>query len=411
MKKIIVFLIVLQFFSQASAQWYPQQSGTNTELGEVFFLDENHGWVTGINFFGFGDSLLLRTTDSGLSWDSIAAVGYKNYHFIDSLIGFAMGGNFENLYQTNDGGFTWSINFEGNVKDYEFFDLNDGILMSGDSGIIFKTLNNQWQNSDTLYNYQNYNFFSEFSEMDFINPDTGYATYYSQIYQQDVLNYHFLKTTDGGLNWTMCTGSVPNIFPVAYDLTFISDNWGLLKTSYNGTFKTIDGSGSEWENISPGWVDYYFIDSLNGWIIKSGGIFSTNDGGNSWENQYPENGLLAISFADSNNGWAVGTNGLILHTNNGGGTVGVADQLSNVNKKLEIYPNPASKTITCGISVKASYHDQIYIYDITGRLVLYDHRSAKEGQLKLDISDLDPGAYLLKISTDESILTGKFIKK
>jgi photosystem II stability/assembly factor-like uncharacterized protein len=83
----------------------------------------------------------------------------------------------------------------------------------------------------------------------------------------------------------------------------------------------------------------YFMDQNTGWVStsdipfeESGSIFHTNDGGQTWSDQYKAGNVREffydLEFADENNGWAligaypfgeeVNWYGKILHTSNGG---------------------------------------------------------------------------------------------
>ena len=66
-----------------------------------------------------------------------------------------------------------------------------------------------------------------------------------------------------------------------------------------------------------------FVDSLNGWVVGSGGIIlHTTDAGNQWFRQQSSTTatLLSTSFCDKQNGWATGHSGTILKTSDGGTT-------------------------------------------------------------------------------------------
>jgi len=85
-------------------------------LLSIYFLNTNLGWTTGTY------NTVYRTTDAGISWDSIAylAGGITNSHFgvyfSDSLNGnicgveyHGTGNNNSAIYKTSDGGFSWTF--------------------------------------------------------------------------------------------------------------------------------------------------------------------------------------------------------------------------------------------------------------------------------------------------------------
>jgi photosystem II stability/assembly factor-like uncharacterized protein len=94
----------------------------------------------------------------------------------------------------------------------------------------------------------------------------------------------------------------------------ISEEKGIL-------FKSND-KGNTWEDKTPllaeGLNDIY-LNNKYGWLVGlSGGIYSTNDGGNSWkkEESPTKNDLVSIFALDSNNIWIVGDKGTVLKNNN-----------------------------------------------------------------------------------------------
>jgi N-acetylneuraminic acid mutarotase len=80
-----------------------------------------------------------------------------------------------------------------------------------------------------------------------------------------------------------------------------------------------------------------------------------------------------------------------------------------VNMQTSIFPNPSSNKIfvktPAGLACMSAS-----IYNVTGKLVLLDHPSGHSGD-GIDISNLQPGFYLLKVKTDSgTTLNGTFIK-
>jgi photosystem II stability/assembly factor-like uncharacterized protein len=97
--------------------------------------------------------------------------------------------------------------------------------------------------------------------------------------------WNFLKTTDGGENWTaLFSGGTGQGLPVLEGLHFINENTGWLVGNVVA-MKTTDGGKSfvdsmRIEELSQ---DVYFKDSLNGILCGySGGFRKTTDGGKTW---------------------------------------------------------------------------------------------------------------------------------
>jgi PKD repeat protein len=80
------------------------------------------------------------------------------------------------------------------------------------------------------------------------------------------------------------------------------------------------------------------------------------------------------------------------------------DNQENLKSEVNIYPNPASNTITITNSkIKLS---QINIIDVTGKSI----KTITKNKNAIDISDLSNGIYFIQIISDKEIITKKFIK-
>jgi hypothetical protein len=77
---------------------------------------------------------------------------------------------------------------------------------------------------------------------------------------------------------------------------------------------------------------------------------------------------------------------------------------------ISAYPNPAGKELTVTIKADLSARQKISIYDASGRLVKYQTIQVVQGinQVRLDVSSLRGGMYMIKAGNNSSI---SFIKK
>lgn len=275
--------------------WMLQNSGTNTAtLRSVFFNNENIGWVCG------EDGLIITTSDGGQNWyqqTSGTSELLTDIQFIGQSTGFAVGFNGK-IIKTTDGGFTWNT-------------LNSGT---------------------------NYNLYA----LDFIDGQLGFAVGDGRT---------FLKTSDGGMNWEIKNISFNGV-PIINCVEFIDATTGWIgygfdkhsadikKTSDGGEtwsstlFSSVSKANSEnhYQLDNPldtqvGIRSIYFKDSNNGYAV--GGtrdgwnrcVFSTTDGGNTWQSKYvysEQTGLLSVFVNNQGMGWAVGYSGVIYLSNDGG---------------------------------------------------------------------------------------------
>jgi len=87
--------------------------------------------------------------------------------------------------------------------------------------------------------------------------------------------------------------------------------------------------------------------------------------------------------------------------------VGIAP--ANDNWGFRVYPNPACQNIFIDITSDSFEKGHLFIYDITGRLVLKQSINNLSGRHEYDISHLKAGLYIVTISSNEGFHTTKLI--
>ncbi len=137
MKRPILLLSLIASLSvQAqSFSWIAQESGTSQLLIDVFFLDDQEGWVVG------NGGTILHTSDGGLTWEpqtSGTNQVLRAVQFLSSSKGWAAGGQMmKTLLRTTDGGMTWIPSADGintnQVRDIVFTSADHGWAITPDS--------------------------------------------------------------------------------------------------------------------------------------------------------------------------------------------------------------------------------------------------------------------------------------
>jgi photosystem II stability/assembly factor-like uncharacterized protein len=130
--------------SNAGATWFETNVGvSNVWLFSVFFPDANVGYVAGADYYEQG--VIFKTTNGGNNWTqlSVGVIGQiTSMYFTDSNTGFVVGyGGI--ILKTSDGGTTWTSQSSGvtcNLNSVFFVDANTGYTV-GDNGVILKTTN------------------------------------------------------------------------------------------------------------------------------------------------------------------------------------------------------------------------------------------------------------------------------
>jgi hypothetical protein len=75
--------------------------------------------------------------------------------------------------------------------------------------------------------------------------------------------------------------------------------------------------------------------------------------------------------------------------------------------ETRVYPNPAGEVLY--VTVNGKNHFEYRIYSLSGALVLSG--LSRDTRATLDVSALPSGVYLLKVTSDNSVFTGKIIKQ
>lgn len=157
MKKINLIIIALVFTQLSFAQnWIAQNSGTDSHLEGVYFNDINNGIAVG------SEGAIIRTTDGGDTWNVIPSGTTLDLYNV--------------TYATASKIFV--VGEEGTI------------LISEDAGLTWNP-----QNSETPKKIRN---------VIFADDNTGFAVGSDQLglFDPELNGEVFLKTTNGGANWT-----------------------------------------------------------------------------------------------------------------------------------------------------------------------------------------------------------------
>lgn len=322
-----------------------------------------------------------KTTDGGLTWTDGEEIIYNPFYsvcFLNSSTGFIAGevGNDDGLYRTTDGGETW--------QQFTAGDLHWG-------GYVY--------------------------DIDFANESVGYLT-------GDIGGDGYsgkggiMKTTDGGNTWFFL-----NIDPDCWnmnDIECIGDNI-VLATGCNFILKS-ESAGATWSSL-PTPMDnpiefssVHFLDENNGYAVGDGpgsNIIVTHDGGNSWEVvDSPTPAALTCALPlGQDKALLFGNSGVIFRLDTGY-VVKINDENDKPSAEItcKIYPNPFSGQLNIDIDEKNPSGYSLEIYSITGERLKVLSIKNPEGSIHLDVPELAPGIYLVRIKNSIRQFQAKIIK-
>jgi photosystem II stability/assembly factor-like uncharacterized protein len=150
------------------------------------------------------------------------------------------------------------------------------------------------------------------NDMAFLNKDTGFVA---------MDNSNFLRTTNGGDNWTVISSFRIYVMNKIDSVTAYG-----MTVDGSKIYRTFNG-GTVWDSVSPVspmcWIS--FIGKDTGWISTLGGIFKTTNGGisaNFISNQAPVNCgklyMLKQNYSGQNYGFFIDNAAFLWKTSNSG---------------------------------------------------------------------------------------------
>src|SRR5438552_2939452 len=206
MKKIYILVFLLIGLGHSNAQWFEQNYGAFATFKDVYFSNENTGWVC-----GWGK--VLKTTNGGTNWTSytLGNHSYNSICFTNNNTGFVCGDG-GSVYKTTDAGSSWNLIDAGstnNLMKIRFVNQNIG-LIAGFHRTILKTINGgtNWVSviaNDTL---------PDMLGIKMLDVSTYFVT---------GVGSHIYRTNNGGTSWdTMSFNMVKPLWAPE----FINNNTG-----------------------------------------------------------------------------------------------------------------------------------------------------------------------------------------
>ncbi len=286
-------------------------NGLNAETinNDVYFEDEQTGYIIGGNAYGFG-GYMLKTTDGGKNWESIGPEGFT----------IAM----MEMLHLNEGEFIIRM-FEGSVFESGVWDKEFGYYDNEGNWIV------------TFSNYSLYNLALSFD---------GYI-YGVAKYDGNNDQYLLCKANTADHNFA---GTIPIPYNDALPKVYFFRNKGIVFNIVNPSnplrqyYMISEDNGATWEtkvlNVSgvtpeDNLYGAFFFSETHGWIVGHDNnghalVLITNDGGTSWEKVDVNEpySFGSVSFVSDNEGYATVNseniygyeNHKLYHTQDGGYT-------------------------------------------------------------------------------------------
>lgn len=334
--------------------WTAYSTGYSFHFQEIFFVNENIGFLVGNKNYDL-NGRVLKTTDGGVTWQMVltndASIQFHTVYFINENIGY-VGAN-SHIYKTTNGGATWTTNTSigSNITTFYFKNANEGFLSAVGNGTPaggYKTTDggNTWTEFET----------EPCVKLFFVNQNVGYLLlttgtlvkktidggltwnptnpcglgYVKKVVFKDELNGlilgntngHIARTTDGGNSWTIVqdqTDFILNNISVSPDGKYFS-------CGQSGRIKRSNDNGSSWLQVQAGLLHHrlnqmcFLNDSTIFAVGDAGLLVKSTDRGSSWTtiDAGTTQNLLSITKTPDNTFYIVGTNNVLLKSTNSG---------------------------------------------------------------------------------------------
>ncbi len=335
---------------------------TSSWILDIDFPSKQVGYACGGTAFGIHRSLLAKTTDGGISWDSLTAnaFGYSFDHMsvLNDSVAYFAGDQFA---RTSDGGKTFSTvhghTTNGTTTALHFFDKDTGFVCvreymnsstSGNRVVRTENGGNTWT---TVYSDSgNY----EYTSIDFRNRLNGY------IIQS---NGKMLVSSNGGQSWTL--------MPVIGGGTTLRD--------FSFSKKSMVAYACGFRNDS---------------TSTEGSIYKSTDGGFNWNLNYHTQieGIFSIGMADDDVVYASSYRN-VFKTSNGGST-GIKSR--EESDGMNVYPNPSNGLFTIALGTWLP-QVEIRLINYLGETVWVEKMTDTD-KINLDITTFAPGVYLVQVN-------------
>ncbi|MFC7358154.1 T9SS type A sorting domain-containing protein [Jejudonia soesokkakensis] len=450
--------------------WRSLDGGVTFQLSSFWFLPDVQNFNVGychadIDFMQYFNGEIYVGSDGGV-FKTPNSSGPINVSYFEDLtdglgirqfykIGIAQGSEQKITGGSQDNGS--SVYTEGTGwKDWLGADGGDGFIGNTSNNTIFGTtqFGRMYRSSNGGNTASNVNLPTSSPEGNFVpsfekDPvDNSIYIAYNRIY----------KSLNSGSNWTAISQTFSSPLD---DFKIAPTNNQIIYGANGGAFyRTEDGGATDWVQMtSPGGsINSIAVHPSNPNKVavattNSNRVFVSEDGGQSWTSMrfnLPNFSALSVVWDDNGqDGLYVGmdygifyidnrfsdwqpysnllpnviineleinvANGLLYAATYGRGlwvspTVNTLLSVddSSIEDAIVVYPNPANDEIS--LSLRNPLDGEIRIFDISGKLVLFEAKETIVNNHQINIAALKSGTYFIRLNTESGTVTKKLIK-
>ncbi|MBN4071394.1 T9SS type A sorting domain-containing protein [Crocinitomix catalasitica] len=340
-------------------------------------------------------SIFLNQGVNGQSWwaqTSSTGERLQNINFFNNNIGFSFGDTLSTMVKTTNSGALWSglspVFTAGNLRSSSILSASSVITVGGHDVPTGKGLVMKSTDGGVIWSVDT-GIVEDLFDVSFVNLTDGWIS---------GENGYIARTTDAAGNWLqLTTGTGEDIFSIQF--VDANEGWAVGTVDVNAVILHTIDAGTSWTPQTSGIVEplfaVHFVDNTNGWAVgAAGSIITTSDGGSSWTPQ--SSGvtvdLVDVDFLDMNKGWAVGGGGTVIKTIDGG--LNWVTEISGTTTDIKsIHMRHDSLGWFCGgggeIRVYAMNPPTVNIFKIESNLTVNIYPNPATDWVKIELSNYD----------------------
>jgi hypothetical protein len=382
--------------------------------------------------------LIMHSLGFG-QWQPCAGTAGLNVHCIAAGDSLLFAGTDNGVYFSADSGNTWTLRSNGITPDTVLALLIAGshVFAGTNGGGIFSSINNglSWQSSNNGISNAVIHCFTESGTKIFAGADEG----------------AIFLSVDSGINWSLLnTGIVQtpvNALATKDTSVFAAHNFGISVSSDGGTTWTTTGitvtnfisftvKDSEIYAGSGGDGIFYTADNFSTWDLHNNGMtelvitsmttsatavfaasagngvyVSTNHGANwtTWNTGLTD--LVAQAVITSNGNAFAGTASAGIWRRGLGDVTSADENFISKGNELNLFPNPLHDNFTIELNAGNTVESEIKFLRIFNSCGEEVKKKIFQGRkCSLNVSDFEPGIYLIEVKSKESTVIKRVIK-
>ncbi|MDQ3191892.1 MAG: T9SS type A sorting domain-containing protein [Bacteroidota bacterium] len=406
--KTKLLLFVLSFYGlNASAQW--DTVAKPAEYYPAHYITSNNN----ILYAGVNNGI-YSSNDNGYSWGKLGSFTPGEIIFAGGNTIYGKASN--TIYKSSDSGLSWELDSMG----LPTMGTGETLSLYYDGTSVFVSF---WYSSYAFY-YKTAGTSESWTKITEIGSNG--AIVYSVIKKGNSLfaavSNGCWESTDGGLSWIKKAGvnfplETSSWLQAATGKSFIVHNNSLYFGATNGIYKS-DDNGDNWTRIDVGFVETFgtatisalYTDGTNIYAgtRNSNNAYMSSDNGSTWTDI--SQGLTGnpMSFTSHNSSiYATLFSQKNVFKYGSGGSTGVHTS-SNNTMGVTIWPNPSNGKLNISYKNQTETLD-FKMYDLSGRVILTQQLPSDLVNSSIDVSNINPGCYIVKINSASASSSSRII--